>query len=346
MGVINQNQKETIVLSLLLLSIYACPYLHICPFVPKKKRNLSKDDVFNCVIEFSTNFANSNVGFVSMVHVRISQFYLSAHISNIPSTPFSEGVVVDFAGLFDRCWAAAPEETSFLSHFLFWVAVAALLGFLLLSSVRALGDATWRVQRPVVFATAFWFAWWFGTFMVIKAVSAGLGDTTCHRRQRHNAVSGHFGFFVFWNLSALWMLRLVVDRNGTANYLAPSLWRRVFERPGTAHTLAIAMAVLGVCSTLTLLRTWFLGYHSLRQCVLGSFVAVTSHYLAANSLDHSVLRTVRGAVAVGQCLGAAHCVGARTLCRRLRVARHAHHIARHRRVARSCAGCHYLCYIG
>lgn len=164
--------------------------------------------------------------------------------------------------------------------------MAALLGFLLLSSVRALGDATWRVQRPVVFATAFWFAWWFGTFMVIKAVSAGLGDTTCHRRQRHNAVSGHFGFFVFWNLSALWMLRLVIDRNGTANYLAPSLWRRVFDRPGTAHTLAIAMAVLGVCSTLTLLRTWFLGYHSLRQCVLGSFVAVTSHYLAANSLDH------------------------------------------------------------
>lgn len=60
----------------------------------------------------------------------------------------------------------------------------------------------------------------------------------------------------------------------------------------------------------------------------------------------SVLRTVRGAVALGQCLGAAHCFGARTLCRRLRVARHGHHIAWHRRVARSCARCHYLCYIG
>jgi hypothetical protein len=198
----------------------------------------------------------------------------------------SEGVIVNYAGLFDICWMAAPDETSFMSTFLFWVAIVALGAFVLLAALRALGDGAWRVQRPVAFAAAFWFAWWFGTFMVIQAVSAGLGDTTCHRRQRHNAVSGHFGFFIFWNLSALWLLRLVVGEPSTANYLGPALWWRAFKRPGAAHVLAITVAVLCTCSTLTLLRTWFLGYHSMRQCVLGSFVAVTSHYLCANSLDH------------------------------------------------------------
>lgn len=210
---------------------------------------------------------------------------------------FVEGVLVDASGLFNLCVGDAPQETSLLSESLFYGALAALLLVVglacLVSSSSASSFQPWQPQRW--FAAAFLFLWWYGTFLAIQVASATIGDTACHRRHKHNAVSGHYGFFLFWNLAALWLLRAFVDADkSVVNYLAPNLLLRAWRSRSPAHRLmAGGVAVLLAFSAVTLFRTWYLGYHSLRQCVLGAAVAVASHYLVANALDHVVhARTV------------------------------------------------------
>jgi hypothetical protein len=195
---------------------------------------------------------------------------------------FVEGVLVDASGLFNLCVNDAPLDKSLLSDLLFY---GALLALLLLATLFV-GVARSDAKRW--FALAFLFLWWYGTFLAIQIASAAIGDTACHRRHKHNAVSGHFGFFVFWNLSALWLLRAALDAAVDVNYVAaPDLLRRALRSPRVVHkALAAAAAGLLLCSAVTLFRTWYLGYHTLRQCVLGAAVAVGSHYLVANVLDH------------------------------------------------------------
>jgi hypothetical protein len=195
---------------------------------------------------------------------------------------FVEGVLVDASGLFNLCVNDAPLAKSLLSDLLFTGALLALLLLALLFVAVARSDARrW-------FALAFLFLWWYGTFLAIQIATAAIGDTACHRRHQPNAVSGHFGFFVFWNLSALWLLRAALDASVDVNYVAaPDLLRRALRSQRVVHqALAVAAAVLLLCSALTLFRTWYLGYHTLRQCVLGAAVAVVNHYLVANVLDH------------------------------------------------------------
>ncbi len=204
---------------------------------------------------------------------------------------FVEGVLVDASGLFNLCVADAPHGSSLVSELLFYGAVAALLLAVGLACTASSTALQWKLYQPQRwFAVAFLFVWWYCTFLAMQVASATIGDTTCHRRHKHNAVSGHYGFFLFWNLAALWLLRASVDAGQPdANYLAPALLLRAWRSKNAAHRLmAACVAVLLACSALTLFRTWFLGYHSLRQCVLGAAVAVASHYLVANALDHVV----------------------------------------------------------
>eukprot|EP01028_Stygiella_incarcerata_P009966 TRINITY_DN49609_c0_g1_i2.p1 TRINITY_DN49609_c0_g1~~TRINITY_DN49609_c0_g1_i2.p1 ORF type:complete len:321 (+),score=34.95 TRINITY_DN49609_c0_g1_i2:44-964(+) len=133
--------------------------------------------------------------------------------------------------------------------------------------------------------------WYQSTYNILAAAKCWLGDTRCHKKGFANSVSGHFHFHVF----ALWtMFFLIVRlrRNPMIlhNYANWTLFQRIVQKKTrwTTNVIAILLCLFIGCSGVTLYRTWFWGYHTLRQILYGCVFGLFDHTVWSLFYGHHV----------------------------------------------------------
>lgn len=108
--------------------------------------------------------------------------------------------------------------------------------------------------------------WFHTTYILLAAMKAPLADYNCAGRHPNfpNGVSGHYCYFIFVMLTAprFAQSRLQANPNIARSVLVPV-------------SMLIALFTVGAVSTLY--RTFFHGYHSLRQILLGAALGIVSH---------------------------------------------------------------------
>ena len=113
-----------------------------------------------------------------------------------------------------------------------------------------------------------------GGYCMVIFLKEWSADTMCNM-DKANGVSGHFTFYFFHllTLPLIWRDSTWPDsRESEQN--TPAVRKRKNLANGLVHLLYVAY-VLIMATTLT--RTYLHGYHSLRQCVHGVFMAVAMH---------------------------------------------------------------------
>lgn len=195
---------------------------------------------------------------------RISLLFISAFLLAIPSlwsllNPSS-------AVLLDACYLKREETRppppfiplgdSILHNYSvlsIWICVLLLIG---LPHARLL--ATYQVLY-----TSLWFH---STYIVLAALKAPLDDFACAGRHPTypNGISGHYCYFLFVALTAPQYFALRLSRNAHPNKVLV-----------TASALLLTFFCVGGFATLY--RTYFHGYHSLRQICLGASLGIASH---------------------------------------------------------------------
>lgn len=110
--------------------------------------------------------------------------------------------------------------------------------------------------------------WFHTTYIFLAAAKAPLQDYNCAGRHIHfpNAISGHYCYFIFVILTAAQFTRLRLAANPNPSPLILLV----------VLTLLCAFVIGAVA---TLYRTFFHGYHSLRQIFLGTSLGLFSHVL-------------------------------------------------------------------
>jgi hypothetical protein len=219
-----------------------------------------------------------------------------------------EGTILDASGLFATCMVDVPTHSSTYSFTIAIYSLFACVALIVLvarsgetadadneqrrsdsnGSIRRSNDAfnnngsndddsnnLWRALGLV----GLYVVWWMATFVVVHAIEMTLNDRRCSRHGELNGISNHFAFFVFHSLQLAWFIGYVSKRS-VENYFVPQLYVEQFASTSRLRrALVLIYALFVITSLWTLGHTWMGGYHSLRQCLLGSLIAVVSHFL-------------------------------------------------------------------
>lgn len=110
--------------------------------------------------------------------------------------------------------------------------------------------------------------WFHTTYILLAAAKAPLNDYNCAGRHPNfpNGISGHYCYFVFVILTAPRFAQIQLRAN-------PNASRAIL------FLVTFLLSTFSVGAVATLYRTFFHGYHSLRQIFLGISLGLTSHVL-------------------------------------------------------------------
>lgn len=110
--------------------------------------------------------------------------------------------------------------------------------------------------------------WFHITYILLAVLKAPLYDYNCAGRHVHypNGISGHYCYFIFVAMTA----RRFAQARYRANPNAPRI---------LVAMVAVLMTLFGIGGFATLYRTFFHGYHSSRQIILGAALGILSHIL-------------------------------------------------------------------
>jgi len=153
------------------------------------------------------------------------------------------------------------------------------------------------------FTIAFTILWYCMTYTICFIVKHILDDQNCSSHP--NSVSGHYTFHIYYLLSLPYLYMTLAEYQISTSKVINSKNKRddnslvqVFRNGPSVHTLAMTYVLFVVSAVLTLTRTWTFGFHSLRQILYGTLLALISH-ITCISLLEQVSRTQKHGPLVG-----------------------------------------------
>jgi hypothetical protein len=159
--------------------------------------------------------------------------------------------------------------------------------------IIALSTAVVFHERHILplFDIATAWVWYQSTYNILAAAKCWLGDIRCHKLGFANSVSGHFHFHIFALLTVFFIIvRLRRNPMILENYAHWSLFERIAHRKTqwTTNVIALLLSVFVGCAGITLYRTWFWGYHTLRQIMYGCVFGLFDHTIWSLFYGHHV----------------------------------------------------------
>lgn len=123
-----------------------------------------------------------------------------------------------------------------------------------------------NARSTALFSLNYASLWFHCTYIYLAAFKGPLEDFNCVGRHTAfpNGISGHYCYFLFVALSAHRFTKNRLKANPRASNILKAV-------------ILVLLALFGVGGTATLYRTFFHGYHSARQVLLGSAMGLLSH---------------------------------------------------------------------
>lgn len=121
-------------------------------------------------------------------------------------------------------------------------------------------------RSKAIFSLTYSSIWFHSTYILLAALKAPLSDYNCAGRHKFypNGISGHYCYFVFVSLTAARFAQARLKANQTPPIFLLSI-------------AAFLMTLFSIGAIGTLYRTFFHGYHSVRQIFLGTSLGIFSH---------------------------------------------------------------------
>jgi len=116
-------------------------------------------------------------------------------------------------------------------------------------------------RLDTLFSIALLQFWYYSTFLILVVFKYWLGDTNCSLHE--NSVSGHTSHHFYFALSSLYLTHCLL-KNSSSNRFTK----------GVFITLTFLVTLFSI---INLNRTYYFGFHSLKQMVYGSIFGILSH---------------------------------------------------------------------
>eukprot|EP01117_Protostelium_nocturnum_P016241 TRINITY_DN6384_c0_g1_i1.p1 TRINITY_DN6384_c0_g1~~TRINITY_DN6384_c0_g1_i1.p1 ORF type:complete len:308 (-),score=41.18 TRINITY_DN6384_c0_g1_i1:4-927(-) len=154
-------------------------------------------------------------------------------------------------------------------------------------SKNELKNSSTSINWGSIFVSSYAIVWYICTYCFCYSFAFLLQDWRCNRRA--NSVSGHFCYHIFYLLTVSYLtVRLASDPQNFSRYLWSDREGKLVifskrTRISTKITILFLVFIFG-SSIFTISQTYLFGYHTARQIIYGSLLAVFSHFILISSL--------------------------------------------------------------
>jgi len=118
------------------------------------------------------------------------------------------------------------------------------------------------------------YMWYMAAYFACNALKSIIGDRNCNTHS--NSVSGHYLFHIYTTLTLLHVHAAQVGSINQHHVFQKAFWERMF-----VSTVSKLFMFFYICyaaiSGIILMNTYYYGYHSIRQIIYGSLMALVVH---------------------------------------------------------------------
>ncbi|KAK4527083.1 hypothetical protein GAYE_SCF34G5005 [Galdieria yellowstonensis] len=133
-------------------------------------------------------------------------------------------------------------------------------------------------KGAAIFLVSFLSLWFHLTYWFLLLLKGWLDDATCSFGRflgQPNSVSGHYCYFTYCFLSLLTLFQVKLGDGKPRKKQLESTWLHILDN----YVLKLLLSLFVLGGIVTVYRTFFHGYHSLRQVLYGISLGCLSHSL-------------------------------------------------------------------